>query len=133
MTETEIQRDILDAMRAVYPHGQWFRVQAGRVKVKRGYMQLAPKGTPDLHGDVPVRESRRRLNQDGLFSTSSAPLRMLPVAIEVKVPGKDATAEQAEKLSHYEANNAVGIVAHSTEEALLLMRAELGRLGLEAV
>lgn len=46
MSETDIQRQIVDALKAVgaYP----IRVQSGRVRVKRGYMHLAPAGTPDV-------------------------------------------------------------------------------------
>lgn len=46
MSESDIQRQIVDALRAVggYP----IRIQSGRVKVARGWMTLAPAGTPDV-------------------------------------------------------------------------------------
>lgn len=53
MSESTIQRAILDALLAAGAFA--FRAQAGRVKVKGGYMQLCPAGTPDILVIVPPR------------------------------------------------------------------------------
>ena len=51
MSEADIQRQITDALRKL---GAFvFRIQSGKVKVKRGWMQLAPEGSPDLGVIVP--------------------------------------------------------------------------------
>ncbi len=52
-TETEIQRAILDALASVGAFAM--RVQSGKVKVRGGWMQLAPAGTPDIIVLVPPR------------------------------------------------------------------------------
>ncbi len=51
MSENAIQRQILDALHAVGAHAT--RVQAGKVKVRGGWMQLAPEGTADIQVIVP--------------------------------------------------------------------------------
>jgi hypothetical protein len=45
--ETDRQALIVDALRKA----GWFvmRIHSGQVRVKRGFMHLAPKGTPDLY------------------------------------------------------------------------------------
>jgi len=50
-SESEIQRAILDALLTAGAFA--FRVQAGRVRVRGGWMQLAPPGTPDIYVLVP--------------------------------------------------------------------------------
>ena len=68
--ETELSREIQKALEKV---GVWvIRIQSGVVKVRRGYMQLAPKGTPDL-----------LLPAYGAF-------------LEVKMPGEKPTKPQQE-------------------------------------
>lgn len=48
--ETKLVRSILDAL-ALYPHElEAWRWQSGQVKVRGGWMHLAPEGTPDLGG-----------------------------------------------------------------------------------
>lgn len=50
--ETPIQRSIMDALELV-PAVAWFcRLQSGRVRVRGGWMQLAPKGSPDIVGGL---------------------------------------------------------------------------------
>lgn len=53
MSENAIQRKILDALAAAGAHAT--RVHAGKVKVRGGWMQLAPEGTADIHVTVPPR------------------------------------------------------------------------------
>ncbi len=49
--EGDIQASILDAFAALGVLA--WRVQAGKVKVRGGWMTLAPPGTPDVHVLVP--------------------------------------------------------------------------------
>lgn len=53
MSESTIQRAILDALLAAGAFA--FRAQAGKVKVRGGWMQLCPAGTPDILVIVPPR------------------------------------------------------------------------------
>lgn len=53
MSESTIQRAILDALLAAGAFA--FRAQAGKVKVRGGYMNLCPAGTPDILVIVPPR------------------------------------------------------------------------------
>ncbi len=50
-SESAIQRAILDALLVAGAFA--FRVQAGKVKVRGGYMTLCPPGTPDILVVVP--------------------------------------------------------------------------------
>ena len=50
-SESDIQRAILDALGAVGAFA--FRAQSGKVKVRGGWMQLCPAGTPDILVLVP--------------------------------------------------------------------------------
>ena len=51
MSESTIQRAILDALLAAGAFA--FRAQAGKVKVRGGWMHLCPAGTPDILVIVP--------------------------------------------------------------------------------
>ncbi len=51
MSESDILRQVIDALRAAGAFA--VRVQAGKVQVRRGWMQLAPIGTPDIYVLVP--------------------------------------------------------------------------------
>lgn len=51
LSESTIQRAILDALLAAGAFA--FRAQAGKVKVRGGYMNLCPPGTPDILVVVP--------------------------------------------------------------------------------
>lgn len=53
LSESTIQRAILDALLAAGAFA--FRAQAGKVKVRGGYMNLCPPGTPDILVVVPPR------------------------------------------------------------------------------
>lgn len=53
MSESTIQRAILDALLAAGAFA--FRAQAGKVKVRGGWMTLCPPGTPDILVIVPPR------------------------------------------------------------------------------
>ena len=46
MTEADVQRQIVAALKQM---GYWVaRIQSGKVKVRGGWMQLAPEGTADI-------------------------------------------------------------------------------------
>lgn len=46
MTETDLIRITIKALKSV---GYWpIRINSGSAKIKRGYLHLAPKGTPDI-------------------------------------------------------------------------------------
>lgn len=99
MTESAIQRDIVTAGRAM--GAKVYRLNAGKVRVKGGFMELAEDGTPDLLTVWP----RGRL----LF-------------VEVKRPKEQPTVIQ--KLRHRELRNMGHAVctAHSVEEFIEAMR-----------
>ena len=77
MSESDVLKactDVLDWHPAV---GKWWRCPSGKVRVKGGYMQLAPAGTADI--TVVLRGSGRYLGvevkKDGKKSTTSAARR----------------------------------------------------------
>lgn len=49
--ETQLARAIREALSAMGITA--WREQAGQVRVRRGYMHLAPEGTPDIVGHMP--------------------------------------------------------------------------------
>lgn len=51
MSESDIQRAIILALQTLGVFA--IRMQAGKVKVRGGWMQLAPAGTPDIYVLVP--------------------------------------------------------------------------------
>lgn len=70
--ENALQRRILDALEAL-PDAEFLRVNSGKVKVRGGWMQLAPNGTADILGLV----------RGGRF-----------VALEVKLPKEQPNPDQ---------------------------------------
>lgn len=66
-SESELQRTIVKALESA---GAWvIRVQSGgQVRVRRGHMQLAEAGTPDLHivgyGWMEVKSATGKLNAE---------------------------------------------------------------------
>jgi hypothetical protein len=66
MTEAERQAAIVVALRRIGRTA--FRVHSGKVKVKGGWMQLAPNGTPDLYvlgwGWLECKAAKGKLNAD---------------------------------------------------------------------
>jgi hypothetical protein len=105
-SETDLYSPIVEAAR-VARLATLVRLQAGRVKVRGGWMMLAPPGAPDLIGWM-IR----------------GPKRGAVVGLEVKRPGEQATAIQC--AWRFEIQRAGGIAGcvHSVDEALkLLLRA----------
>lgn len=49
-SESELVRDVLDALKLFPRRLKAWRCQSGIVKVARGWMHLAPAGTPDIIG-----------------------------------------------------------------------------------
>ena len=82
------------------------RVHSGKTKVRGGYMQLAPTGTPDLLGHA----------ADGRA-----------VALEVKVPGEDGTPEQLAYLAAATGRGVITGVVTSPAEAVDVLRRALKR------
>jgi hypothetical protein len=78
MTEQHLTKAIITAVNATGLAFVW-RSQAGRVKVRGGYMQLAPDGCPDVIGWMTRGASR------AVF-----------VGIEVKLPGEQPSPVQKE-------------------------------------
>ena len=105
MSETsDVVKPILDALEAA---GIWAtRMQSGKVKVRGGWMRLAPAGTPDIIGYLP----------DGrLFG------------IECKtLSGKEREAQIAWG-TRARANNVVHFVARGVTEAMELLGPHIAR------
>ena len=103
-TETPIQRDIIKTINASGLATVW-RCPSGEVRVRRGYLHMAPKGTPDIVG----------YTRDGKF-----------VGIEVKVPGNRTDKARAEsQLAARVAIIAAGGIAaevQSPQEAIDVLR-----------
>ena len=101
MTETPIQKQILDALNLSPKIGKAIRINTGG-RTRR--TNLAPTGTPDIFG---------------WFAKGFSYVRSLSgVAfwIEVKAPGKNPTPEQAKFIEHANKTGAVAFVARSLED-----------------
>ena len=97
-SEAAIQRAIVGALGDLLgTRGRVIRVQSGGLQVKRGFMNLAPKGTPDLLVVLP----RGRV-----------------AWIEVKRPGEDLTDAQSEWSDWAQAADHFHCVATSGQEAV---------------
>lgn len=48
--ETDFVKRALALLHARYPGSEWWRQNSGKVKVKGGWMQLAPEHSPDIIG-----------------------------------------------------------------------------------
>ena len=99
-TESAIQRAILDALLVAGAFA--FRVQAGKVKVRGGWMQLAPPGTPDICVLVPPTGLSLWLE----VKTLTGELRESQLAWAAKARARGAVVETvrtvAEALAAYE-------------------------------
>lgn len=93
--ETELTRAIIDMLTGL-GIVVW-RQQCGSVRVKRGYMHLAPEGTPDICGHMPDGRA--------LF-------------LEVKMPKEKPTAEQEAFLSRAARAGCLVGVVRSVEDAV---------------
>jgi hypothetical protein len=51
--ETKLQAAIVDAIELRFPRAKVRRLNSGSARVKRGYLHLCPKGTPDLEVLLP--------------------------------------------------------------------------------
>lgn len=98
--ETDLAARIRDAINGLTNATVW-REQCGQVRVRRGYMRLAPAGTPDIVGYLPGG-------------------RM--VALEVKRPKGKERPEQLEFLTRAQQLGCLVGVVRSVEEALKLVR-----------
>jgi hypothetical protein len=97
MTETTLQRQILDALGRCYGWTEWYRVNTGRrARVRFGM----GKGTPDLYGIVNGRA----------------------VHLEVKTPTGVVSPEQTAWMLKASAAGAFCAVVRSVEDALRCVR-----------
>ena len=100
VSETTLSRNIQEALARMGV--RVLRLQSGRVRVKGGWMQLAPEGTPDL---LAILKSGRVL------------------WIEVKRPGEKPTAEQlAEHARLLRDGHAVAVVTTVQEAVDAVLR-----------
>jgi hypothetical protein len=99
--ETKLQKAIVDALKlqGIYV----LRTNSGKVPAKRGWVHLQPKGTPDLHGAIPVSG------------------RMF--AVEVKVPGEKPDAAQLAKGAELVAKGILHGFVWSVDDAVNLVTA----------
>ncbi len=99
-SESAIQRAILDALLVAGAFA--FRVQAGKVKCRGGWMQLAPPGTPDIYVLVPPHGNTLWLE----VKTLTGELRESQLAWAAKARARGAIVETvrspAEALAAYE-------------------------------
>ena len=95
-TEGDISRAIRKWADGSPDVARLFRVQAGMLRVKGGFLHCAPEGTSDLFG----------LCRHGYA-----------IAVEVKKPGESPTTAQVSFLQSVADATATAIVAHSVAEA----------------
>lgn len=98
-TETEIQRGVLNVLKRLLP--RMVRVQSGTFRSRGAHVHAADAGTPDLIGFC--RHGRI-------------------VAVEVKCPGKHATAKQSAFIADVVNAGGVAGVVSSVESAERLIR-----------
>lgn len=103
--ENALQRQILNALHAL-PDAEFLRVNSGKVKVRGGWMQLAPNGTSDILGIV----------RGGRF-----------VALEVKLPGEKPNPDQVAFGARVAKLGGYFAVVTSVEDAVSAVRAAIGR------
>lgn len=106
MSENAIQRAVLDALQALGVVA--WRSQAGKVRVRGGFMSLAPEGTPDVIGYMP----------DG---------RLLGIEVKASKLASATKPERREKQAAWReraaAAGCVVGVATSVDEAVRIVRA----------
>lgn len=100
MSEQQLTKAIIDAVNASLLAFVW-RSQAGKVKVRGGYMQLAPDGCPDVIGWM-LRGPKR-----GVF-----------LGIEVKLPGEKPSAAQNAWYRVMTENGCIPITVWSVQDAV---------------
>lgn len=103
-TETDLARNAIAAIRLAFPRCIPIRVQSsgkGRVKVRNGWMQLAPGGTPDWLIVLPERGS---------------------VWIEFKQPGEEPTDKQLEMHAKLQLLGQTVYVVDEVAEAVAAVR-----------
>lgn len=98
-TEIEIQRAVLNVLKRLVP--RMVRVQSGTFRSKGAHVHAADAGTPDLLGFC----SHGRI-----------------VAVEVKTPGKSATAKQSAFIADVVNAGGIAGVVSSVESAERLIR-----------
>jgi hypothetical protein len=103
LSEQDTTRATIEAVNASDVAIVW-RNQSGSVRVRRGYMHLAPKGSPDIVGIL----------RDGRF-----------VGLEMKKPGEKPSSVQEEWRLRFLASGGVAACAYSVEEALCVLRGAL--------
>jgi hypothetical protein len=103
MSEQDIVHAAIEAVNASNLALVW-RNHSGSVRVRRGYMHLAPKGSPDIVGIL----------CDGRF-----------VGLEMKKPGEKPSAVQEEWRTRFLALGGVAACVHSANETLAVLRAAL--------
>lgn len=103
-SEADLYSPIVEAAR-VSGLAELWRQQAGRVKVRGGWMTLAPPGAPDLVGWM-----------------ARGPKRGAFVGLEVKRPGEQATLIQAGWRAAIEKAGGVAGCVHSVEEAIRILQ-----------
>ena len=106
LREAAILRDILKVLRLDYRVALCWRVNAGTIMNGEQYIQLAPRGMPDIVGIL----AKTPTTKGGEF-----------FGIEVKQPGGRLQPHQAEMLERLRGYGCVAGVAHSVEEALGLL------------
>lgn len=95
-TETEIQSQVLDALKLAWPApgAWWHRNNTGRIR--RRFISGLGTGSPDIVGCI-----------DGLF-----------VGVEIKVPGQWGSEDQECWRIQHELAGGIYVLAHSAQEAL---------------
>lgn len=107
-SEHDIQDAVIDLLTM---HGYYVeRRNTGIVKSETGgYVRLSPPGTPDIMAFKPMnKKPNTPINAGGVYL----------LELEVKIPGKDATPLQNEKMREMTGFGANCHVVHSVEEAL---------------
>ena len=103
MSEGDLVRNIISALNIVGVKA--WRCQSGMVKVKRAFMHLAPKGTPDVIGYVMRGPSAGRF-----------------VAVEAKLKGNKPAPEQLQWIADARVSGVLAGVAYSVDDALKIAK-----------
>lgn len=109
--ETPIQRATIDALNLL-PRTKVWRQQSGKVRVKNGWMQLAPVGAADIVGVA----------------------HGLHIEFEVKAPGEESeqSDEQKEWAADIEMCGGIYLLTIGPEYAVADLRAALRERGIKA-
>jgi hypothetical protein len=101
MSEQVLTRAIIEAANGTRLVHVW-RNQSGKARVRGGYMQLAPAGSPDVIG----------------YSLIGARF----IGLEVKLPGEKATSIQETWISEIAKAGGIAAVVWSVDDALAAIR-----------